>query len=398
MGHKSPSVGMDASDSELSKSDSCAGHVWEALGEANRALELIDQAKRYSSISNEELEQVAHTLQKSKECLVAFAAQQPNDVAFDICFGNTKHTLSTIRAQLDLITPHCTMLDHTLLRNEYLLSFRVDQLQTLFHPCGSVEQKFYDRGAESLWRNSFGQVNLVPWNNFWKVLKGFLGISPSVNPAKICNFLDITRSGFVTWHELNLFLRWFGTLSECVNRLLRLLDRGILAGFISAEEATWYLKDRSPGTYLVRFSKSEITSFALAYVNDGGVVQHALLKTIPPHTLSVGPATFDNLEDFLEKQKHKLRTPGQYCWLGALEDDQSPQKQRMDTVYTPAPEESSVEEKEESRCIICMDRPQEVIFLECGHLCCCRGCSLRIQNQCPVCRQFISRIIPVYKI
>ena len=171
----------------------------------------------------------------------------------------------------------------------------------------------------------------------------------------------------------------------------------ILAGFISAEEATWHLKEREPGTFLLRFSKSEVTSFALAYVNERKTVQHALLKTVPPHTISVGPATFDNIEQFLEKQKHKLITPAHYCWLGALEEDQSPQKQRIDTVYTPAPEEEKASENDESRCIICMDRGQEVIFLECGHLCCCRDCALRI-DQCPVCRQHISRVIPVYKI
>ena len=33
------------------------------------------------------------------------------------------------------------------------------------------------------------QVDMVPWDSFWRVLKSFLGIQPSADPLKIRNFL-----------------------------------------------------------------------------------------------------------------------------------------------------------------------------------------------------------------
>jgi len=43
-------------------------------------------------------------------------------------------------------------------------------------------------------------------------------------------------------------------------------------------------------------------------------------------------------------------------------------------------------------CIICMDRPKGMIFLDCGHIACCEECSGVIMNgtrECPTCRQYI---------
>lgn len=47
-----------------------------------------------------------------------------------------------------------------------------------------------------------------------------------------------------------------------------------------------------------------------------------------------------------------------------------------------------------SECVICMEHPSKIIFLPCGHLCCCSNCDESIEL-CPLCRATIERRIKV---
>jgi len=49
----------------------------------------------------------------------------------------------------------------------------------------------------------------------------------------------------------------------------------------------------------------------------------------------------------------------------------------------------------ESSCVICLDSSCHVIFLPCGHLCCCVGCGNTI-DQCPLCRATIAQKLTVH--
>ncbi|XP_012217487.1 E3 ubiquitin-protein ligase LRSAM1-like isoform X3 [Linepithema humile] len=46
-------------------------------------------------------------------------------------------------------------------------------------------------------------------------------------------------------------------------------------------------------------------------------------------------------------------------------------------------------------CVICLDLQCEVIFLPCGHLCCCSPCANKISAECPMCRSSIERKVRV---
>ncbi|KAJ8274615.1 hypothetical protein COCON_G00092400 [Conger conger] len=49
-------------------------------------------------------------------------------------------------------------------------------------------------------------------------------------------------------------------------------------------------------------------------------------------------------------------------------------------------------------CIICMSEPRGCVFLDCGHVCCCFSCFQALPNpNCPVCRQPIRRVVPLYQ-
>ncbi|KAK9500978.1 hypothetical protein O3M35_002122 [Rhynocoris fuscipes] len=49
----------------------------------------------------------------------------------------------------------------------------------------------------------------------------------------------------------------------------------------------------------------------------------------------------------------------------------------------------------ELECVVCMQFQCEIVYIPCGHLCCCKQCSSHL-NQCPLCRADIEQKIAVY--
>ncbi|XP_078094711.1 mitochondrial ubiquitin ligase activator of NFKB 1 isoform X2 [Mustelus asterias] len=60
--------------------------------------------------------------------------------------------------------------------------------------------------------------------------------------------------------------------------------------------------------------------------------------------------------------------------------------------------ELTEDEVSQNACAICLSRERACVFLECGHVCSCADCSeaLPIPKKCPICRNVISRIVPLY--
>lgn len=57
------------------------------------------------------------------------------------------------------------------------------------------------------------------------------------------------------------------------------------------------------------------------------------------------------------------------------------------------------EEQMENACVICLSQPRNCILLECGHVCCCHSCYQALPHRrCPICRQDISRVVPLYHV
>lgn len=49
----------------------------------------------------------------------------------------------------------------------------------------------------------------------------------------------------------------------------------------------------------------------------------------------------------------------------------------------------------ESECVVCMDARCEMVFVPCGHMCCCQPCSVKNMDCCPMCRSNIDRTMKV---
>ncbi|NXJ68942.1 LRSM1 ligase, partial [Rostratula benghalensis] len=52
-------------------------------------------------------------------------------------------------------------------------------------------------------------------------------------------------------------------------------------------------------------------------------------------------------------------------------------------------------EKKKSECVVCMEQETQMIFLPCGHVCCCQTCCQRLHS-CPLCRRDITQRIRIF--
>ena len=54
------------------------------------------------------------------------------------------------------------------------------------------------------------------------------------------------------------------------------------------------------------------------------------------------------------------------------------------------------ETQEKKSCKVCMEDDISVVFLPCGHLCCCSRCA-NLQPSCPICRAQIANKLRVFQ-
>ncbi|XP_015440118.1 PREDICTED: E3 ubiquitin-protein ligase RNF34 [Dufourea novaeangliae] len=57
---------------------------------------------------------------------------------------------------------------------------------------------------------------------------------------------------------------------------------------------------------------------------------------------------------------------------------------------------ANAETLDENLCKICCDGPIECVFLECGHMTCCINCGKQM-SECPICKQYVVRVIRFFK-
>lgn len=67
----------------------------------------------------------------------------------------------------------------------------------------------------------------------------------------------------------------------------------------------------------------------------------------------------------------------------------------FEVIEHPSKNESMDTSEPSSECVICMEKTCAVVFIPCGHLCCCVKCSDSVESLCPMCRGEIERRIRV---
>ncbi|KAM7094020.1 E3 ubiquitin-protein ligase LRSAM1 isoform 2-T2 [Molossus nigricans] len=97
------------------------------------------------------------------------------------------------------------------------------------------------------------------------------------------------------------------------------------------------------------------------------------------------------LLDAARMQPELLKPPRREV-LGALEP--SAPEECPDPVRPSAPPGEL--EVQTSECVVCLEREAQMIFLNCGHVCCCPQCCQPLRT-CPLCRQEITQRLRIYR-
>ncbi|XP_071457086.1 E3 ubiquitin-protein ligase LRSAM1 isoform X3 [Marmota flaviventris] len=78
--------------------------------------------------------------------------------------------------------------------------------------------------------------------------------------------------------------------------------------------------------------------------------------------------------------------------LGSLESPTHPQEPPEPVRPSAPPAEL---QPQASECVVCLEREAQMVFLTCGHVCCCQQCCQPLRT-CPLCRQEIAQRLRIY--
>ena len=135
-------------------------------------------------------------------------------------------------------------------------------------------------------------------------------------PSQHLIIIDSSNTGFVNIHKYDEFVKGFGPLEACLRNIkllfckpydltLHLKYKDIKPkpppfltrwwhGYLSSEEADFLLRGMPAGTFLGRMSVSNPGSFAIAFVDSSGKVNHILVKSISTPLIPNGTSFFNS--------------------------------------------------------------------------------------------------------
>lgn len=93
-----------------------------------------------------------------------------------------------------------------------------------------------------------------------------------------------------------------------------------------------------------------------------------------------------------------------YYYQLKVRREQEQERREFERLQTEAPRAhvpvtGGAEEHIENACVICLSQPRNCILLDCGHVCCCYRCYQALPHRrCPICRQDIRRVVPLYHV
>ncbi|XP_040013331.1 E3 ubiquitin-protein ligase LRSAM1-like [Xiphias gladius] len=154
--------------------------------------------------------------------------------------------------------------------------------------------------------------------------------------------------------------------------------------------------------YLPILARHRVTTEALRYMNSSDLkklginelgIQKALLSWAQEHQPE-GACKADHQDEVAEVIP-TAPSPSSPPSLPNISTHQIPSPPiSPGTPVTPSAP-SPVDGPGSSECVVCMETGSQVVFLPCGHVCCCQVCSDALQN-CPLCRSNISQRIRLY--
>lgn len=141
----------------------------------------------------------------------------------------------------------------------------------------------------SMWYNAFGQGKVVvEWLAFENAFCSFTKETVTLeNVAQLRSIIDHAGTGTVTQYAFAQFITAFGPFERVLHNMMEVVESSFFFGYFSSAEAEKLLSKSLPGTFLVRFSVSPDSSFAIAYVDAEHQCRHVQILPTRKHMLRV---------------------------------------------------------------------------------------------------------------
>lgn len=144
------------------------------------------------------------------------------------------------------------------------------------------------------------------------------------------------------------------------------------------------------------FTRREVTIEQLCIMGDEE------LKEVGVNKAEIRAAILRAVEDFVKAKEvvsHKLARL-QSTELPSAPEAALPEAEERPASVFQLPEEAAVDEETgarvvENECVVCMDKKCGLIFMPCGHVCCCVACGEGMLS-CPLCRQDITQQVQLF--
>ncbi|XP_021547401.1 E3 ubiquitin-protein ligase LRSAM1 isoform X2 [Neomonachus schauinslandi] len=148
------------------------------------------------------------------------------------------------------------------------------------------------------------------------------------------------------------------------------------------------LVDLSAEHYLPLFAHHRISLDTLSRMSPADLAKVGILEAGLQHEI------LRRVQELLDAARiqPELLNPPKGEVLGALEVPTAPEEPPESMSPSAPPAELVVPTSE---CVVCLEREAQMIFLNCGHVCCCHQCCQPLRT-CPLCRQEVTQRLRLY--
>jgi len=200
-----------------------------------------------------------------------------------------------------------------------------------------IETAIRDDFCRQFWARHFLGMDPVPWNAFFPNFFVDLGVptdavqalmNSTAEEAQAADDADLTQlhlfkccvEALVTETnrdsgELEVRLELFGHAIDCfspvtdastLNHMANLLVETWFHGNLSAQDAMTRLRNFPAGTYLVRFSESEVGAYTISIQTETNSTKHQRIKHVPGRGFFLGNAEYSSLQEIVARAAAKL--------------------------------------------------------------------------------------------
>ena len=111
-------------------------------------------------------------------------------------------------------------------------------------------------------------------------------------------------------------------------------------------------------------------------------------EVIKAHRPAEDQENIEHIQSFIERENNILRE--------SQRKEKELRKKLKDNEKVVIDLRKQLQEQSSKTCVVCLSADANMVFVPCGHVCTCRECSKRLQNNCPICRRRFTSLVRVY--